>query len=60
MHKSRRELSIEVVIHRGIFNLLTPSDAVRKQKKNISDSLFSPVLKKFKKYHPLETLNFII
>jgi len=36
------------------FNTLTPSDAVRKQKKKIED-LFSSVLLKFKKYPRLVT-----
>jgi len=43
---------------RSIFiflRLLPPSDAIRKQKKNISEDLFSSVLLHFKKYHPLVT-----
>jgi len=41
-----------------IFNPLPPSDAVRKQKKNILEDLFSSVLSKFQKYHPSGNLKF--
>jgi len=39
-------------------NPLPPSDAVRKQKKNILEDLFSSVLSQFKKYHPSGNLKF--
>jgi len=35
-----------------------PSDAVRKQKKNILVDLFSSILSQFKKYHPSGNLKF--
>jgi len=35
------------------FNALPPSDAVRKQKKNILEDLLSKVLSQFKKISPL-------
>jgi len=38
------------------FNPLPPSDAVRKQKKNILEDLFSWVLSQFKKYHLSENV----
>ena len=38
------------------FNPQPPSDAVRKQKKNILHDLSSSVLLQFKKYHPYENL----
>jgi len=41
-------------------NQLPPNDAVRKQKKNILEYLFSSVLSQFKKFHPSGNLNFII
>jgi len=39
-------------------NPLPPSVAVRKQKKNILEDLFSLVLSQFKKYHPSGNLKF--
>jgi len=39
-------------------NQLPPSNAVRKQKKNISEDLSSSVLSQFKKYHPCGNLKF--
>jgi len=39
-------------------NPLPPSDAVRKQKKNILKDLFSTVLTLFKKYHPSANMKF--
>jgi len=39
-------------------NPLPPSDAVRKQKKNILEYLFSSVLAQLKKYHPYGNLKF--
>jgi len=39
-------------------NPLPPSDAVRKQKKNILGDLLSLVLSQFKKYHPSGNLKF--
>ena len=39
-------------------NLLPPSDAVRKQKKNILEDLFSSVLSQFKNYYPSGNLKF--
>jgi len=39
-------------------NPLPPSDAVRQQKKNILEDLFSSVLSQFKKYHPSGNLKF--
>jgi len=39
-------------------NPLPPSDAVRKQKKNILEDLFSSILSQFKKYHPSGNLKF--
>jgi len=39
-------------------NPLPPSDAVRQQKKNIFEDLFSSVLSQFKKYHPSGNLKF--
>jgi len=41
-------------------NPLPPSDAVRKQKKNILSDLFSSVLSQFQKYHPSGNLNYNI
>jgi len=41
-------------------NSKPPSDAVRQQKKNFLEDLFSSVLSQFKKYHVLETQNLII
>jgi len=40
------------------FNPLPPSDAVRQQKKNISEDLFSSVLSQLKNYHPTGNLKF--
>jgi len=40
------------------FNPLPPSDAVRKQKKNILEDLFSRELSQFKNYHPTGNLKF--
>jgi len=40
------------------FNPLPPSGAVRKQKKNILENLFSSVLLHFKKYQPSGNLKF--
>jgi len=40
------------------FNPPPPSDAVRKQKKNILEDLFSLVFSQFKKYHPSGNLKF--
>jgi len=37
-------------------NLLPPSDAVRKQKKNILEDIFSSVLSLLKKYHHPDNL----
>jgi len=37
-------------------NPLSPSDAVRKQEKNILEDLFSSVLSQFKKYQPSRNL----
>jgi len=42
----------------GMINPLPPSDAVRKQKKNIVEDLFSSALLQLKKYHPSENLKF--
>jgi len=39
-------------------NPLPPNDAVRKQKKNILEDLFSSVSSQFKKYHPSGNLKF--
>jgi len=39
-------------------NPLPPSDAVRQQKKNILEDLFSLVLSQFKKYSPSGNLQF--
>jgi len=39
-------------------NPLPPSDAVRKQKKNILEDLFGSVLSQFKKYHSSRYLKF--
>jgi len=39
-------------------NPLLPSEAVRKQEKNILEDLFSSVLSTFKKYHPSGNLKF--
>jgi len=41
-----------------LLNPLPPSDAVRKQEKNILEDLFSSVLSQSKKYHPSEDLKF--
>jgi len=41
-------------------NLLPPSEAVRKQKKNILEDLFSSVLSYLKKYHLSGNLKFNI
>jgi len=41
-----------------LVNPLPPSDAVRQQKKNIFEDLFSSVSSQFKKYHPCENLKF--
>jgi len=40
-------------------NPLPPSDAVRKQKKNVLDDLFSSLLYQFKNYHHSENLNYV-
>jgi len=40
------------------FNPLPPNEAVRKQKKNILEDLFSSILSKFQKYHPSGNLKF--
>jgi len=42
----------------GHVNPLPPSDAVRKQKKNILEDRFSSVLSQFKKYRPSGNLKF--
>jgi len=39
-----------------IFHSLPSGDAVRKQKKNNLEGLFSSVLSQFQKYHPSENL----
>ena len=41
-----------------LFNPLPPSDAIRKQKKNILEDFLSSVLSQFKKYHPSGNLTF--
>jgi len=42
-----------------LLNPLTPSDAIRNQKKNILEQLFSTILSKLKKkYHPSGNLKF--
>ena len=41
-----------------MINPLPPKDAVRQQKKNILEDLFSSVLSQLKKYHPSGNLNF--
>jgi len=44
---------IKLAVHYS-FNPPPPSDAVRKQKKNILEDLFSSVLGQLKKFTPLE------
>jgi len=39
-------------------NPLPPSDAFRKQKKNVLEDLFSSLLSQFKKYHPSGNLKY--
>jgi len=41
------------------YDLPTPIDAVRQQKKNTLEDLFSSVLSQFKKYHPSGNLKLI-
>jgi len=45
-------------IHFYYLNPLPPSDAVRKQKKNILEDVSSPVFSQLKKYHPSGNLKF--
>jgi len=42
----------------GGLTYLLPSDAVRKQNKNILEHFFSSVLSQFRKYHPSGNLKF--
>jgi len=44
--------------YRPARDYIAPSDAVRKQKKIISEDLFSSVSSKFKKYRPSKNLKF--
>ena len=52
-----QHLKLRVGFKRAI-NPLPPSDAVRQQKKNILEDLFSLVLSQFKKNHPSGNLKF--
>jgi len=47
-----------IVSQNFFFNPLSPSDAGRKQKRNILEDRFSPVLPQLKKYHPSGNLKF--
>jgi len=49
---------LPLVLNRSLLNPLPPSDAVRKQKKNILEYLYSSVLAQFKKNQPFGNLQF--
>jgi len=63
LHGQNWTIPFGLIVLYHIFKLLKtiispvpPCDAVRKQKKNILEDLFSSVLTQFKKYHPLGNL----
>jgi len=50
--KTNPYLAIYTTIENSTFNPLPPSDAFRKQKKNILEDIFSSVLSELQKYRP--------
>ena len=52
------KFSLREIERNFIINPLPPSDAVRKQEKNILEDLFTVHYCQFKKYHPSEDLKF--